>query len=253
MNNIYISRTIAKESKEYFLKNEHMLKGLKLNHLFENGNIKLEVIDFQHENVLSFFKSYIDTFVAFDYLGNDEYLLNISTFHQKKDDVLTHLGSIHLMVSGFDSRKVKNRKLTNIKGHKQARIVGKMKYLNIVADIAINMLYYIDIKTKDSDVKTRTITNVNRIEEGNSKQKTKDNGKPSVNYIDLEKVIRYVNTGCTNVKEFNRKTESWGVRGHHRKIRDKNGKIIKTIFIKPYVKGNRDVELKDKNYVLISQ
>lgn len=48
-----------------------------------------------------------------------------------------------------------------------------------------------------------------------------------------------------------RKTESWEVRGHYRRIKDKEGNIIKKIFVKPYIKGNKNKEVKEKNYLVV--
>ena len=101
----------------------------------------------------------------------------------------------------------------------------------------------------------RTIEYLNRptekIKSDTNKQhsnyKTPDSTSNNITYINKKDY-----QSNKTKKEYKRHKEVWEVRGHYRRYRDKNGNVIKKVWVEPHVRGPEkdDFDEEDKTYNL---
>lgn len=176
----------------------------------------------------------------------DEQIIHLESYDYRKGK-LEFIGSFDI-----DPNKDGNiliDKATNIK--KGIRLIKVPKdqvlyYIKYVASRYMGVIGYLYLIQKDKKV---VIREGSVVPQPTKKINSKPQAHQYRNIIMLDNIevtIKTTNPDLLNIlrKNYNRFTESWGVRGHYRTL--KSGKKV---FIKAYTKGNKD-KYKPKNYEL---
>lgn len=194
--------------------------------------------------------SYIDYAFTFKLIEPYKYKLAIE-FSSSESDVKIFAGEAIVEDLGYTREKV-----TDVKPHKSFKKKTKNTVLQAVKDIRIgaaiflSIQYFLRDKLKDRTVVKKYIDTSYSLKEQhkNKKEMSSIAEKQSIRVIDLHQMIQTINLNETH-RTFERHVASWGVIGHYRHYRDKDGNITKTIFVKPYTKGKG--EKADKIYKII--